>query len=186
MNFEVRPTLSALNDAVTIGERIRDKGYPMNAERWVGELMEALQGLAVFPESWHVAPENAEVDDYEIRQRIFGNYRILFIVQERQVFVLHIRWGGRRTATQDELREAIQQMERMKTVSESVARDDEDDERSSPHPEDLRDRVRGGLEQAERGELLDGDEVFDPLEHQLDAQERLPTHTFRSDSYRSD
>ncbi len=37
---------------------------------------------------------------------------------------------------------------------------------------DLRDKVRVGLDQARRGDLVDGDTVFREIEGELDEQER--------------
>jgi plasmid stabilization system protein ParE len=49
MSFVVRPTAAALDDAVRIAKRIRDAGYPDNADRWFAALMDAMNGLAEFP-----------------------------------------------------------------------------------------------------------------------------------------
>lgn len=107
MRFAVRPTAAALDDAVEIAERIRDAGYPDNADRWFTCLMEAMARLADFPARCGLAPETAELGGQEIRHLGFGEYRILFTIVAHSVFVLHIRHGRRRTASYDELADAL-------------------------------------------------------------------------------
>jgi len=82
---------------------------PVNAVRWVAVLEAAIHGLDVSPERCAVAPENDEVEAFEVRHLIVGLYRVLFTVRERVVFVLHIRHGSRRTATTEEIAEAIRE-----------------------------------------------------------------------------
>ena len=87
--------------------------------------MDVLRALSDFPHRCPLAPESADLDRFEIRHRIFGNYRILFTIHEHRVFVLHIRWGGRRAAAPDELVSALDQMEAMKTFPDTPrGRDD--------------------------------------------------------------
>ncbi len=79
----------------------------VNAARWVVALESEILGLDVSPERCVIAPENEEIEEFEVRQLLVGRYRVLFIVRERKVFVLHIRHGSRRTATREELEGAI-------------------------------------------------------------------------------
>jgi plasmid stabilization system protein ParE len=72
-------------------------------------LESAIRSLDEFPERCVVAPEDEEVDEFEVRQLILDQFRVLFFVRERVVFVLHIRHGSRRTATLSELAEAIRE-----------------------------------------------------------------------------
>jgi hypothetical protein len=55
------------------------------------------------------AGQDAEVQGAEIRHLIIGLYRVLFIVSEQTVFVLHIRHGSRRAATCKEIEAALQE-----------------------------------------------------------------------------
>lgn len=82
---------------------------PVNAARWVSTLEVAIIGLDVSPERCPVAPEDAEVEEAEIRHLIVGKYRAIFLVSERTVFVLHIRHGSRRTATRAEIAAALKE-----------------------------------------------------------------------------
>ena len=75
----------------------------LNAARWVATLETAIHGLDVSPERCVVAPENDEVEGFEVRHLIVGGYRDLFTLRERVVLVLHVRHGSRRTASAEEL-----------------------------------------------------------------------------------
>jgi plasmid stabilization system protein ParE len=76
---------------------------PENAVRWVATLEAAILGLDVSPHRCPGAPEDAEIEEVEIRHLIVGRYRVLFMVSERTVNVLHVRHGSRRTAARDEI-----------------------------------------------------------------------------------
>jgi plasmid stabilization system protein ParE len=80
---------------------------PINAARWVALLEAAIHSLDVSPERCVIAPENDEVEEFEVRHLIVGLYRVLFTVRERVVFVLHIRHGSRQTATRGEIVEVV-------------------------------------------------------------------------------
>lgn len=84
-----------------------------HAARWVVTLESAIRGLDLSPERCAVAPENEEPDiaksEFEIRQLLIGHYRVLFVIRERMVLVLHIRHGSRRTATREEIAGAIRE-----------------------------------------------------------------------------
>ena len=86
---------------------------PVNATRWVAALEAAIHALNVSPERCVVAPENEQVEEFEVRHLIVGLYRVLFTVQERVVFVLHIRHGSRRTATSEDISGAIRESQRL-------------------------------------------------------------------------
>ena len=65
-------------------------------------LHERLQSLTRMPEAWGLAPEN-EFSRHEVRQMLFRNYRILFAVRERTVFIQTVRHGAREFLDADEL-----------------------------------------------------------------------------------
>lgn len=81
----------------------------VDAARWVVTLESKILGLDVSPERCVIAPENEEIEESEVRQLLVDRYRVLFIVRERKVFVLHIRHGSRRTATREELAGVIRE-----------------------------------------------------------------------------
>ena len=61
------------------------------ATRWYNELERLIHlRLSAMPESCPIAPENEEFD-LEVRYLIFGRYRVIFVVKDDVVLVLHIR-----------------------------------------------------------------------------------------------
>ena len=71
---------------------------PVNAARWQNALERLIDSLGAFPERCAFAPES-EAFNYQIRQLLHGNYRILFTIREQAVYVLHVRHGARQQLT---------------------------------------------------------------------------------------
>jgi plasmid stabilization system protein ParE len=67
---------------------------PDAAARWARGLFEALRSLDIMPARCPLAPENEEHVN-EIRQLVYGRYRILFTIQPGRVVILHVRHGAR-------------------------------------------------------------------------------------------
>jgi toxin ParE1/3/4 len=67
---------------------------PEAAGRWMGGLLDAVDRLERMPSRCPLAPEN-ESHAEEIRQMIYGRYRILFTIQPGRVVILHVRHGAR-------------------------------------------------------------------------------------------
>jgi plasmid stabilization system protein ParE len=71
---------------------------PANAVRWRQGLLEALKSLSQQPTRCPLAPESAAFRQ-EIRQLIYGKrggvYRVLFVIGERTVSILHVRHAAR-------------------------------------------------------------------------------------------
>jgi plasmid stabilization system protein ParE len=65
-----------------------------NAAKWRAGLLDAAATLETFPERCRLAPENGPFK-FEIRQFLYGNYRLLFTVREDAVVILHVRHGAR-------------------------------------------------------------------------------------------
>ncbi|GJL63307.1 MAG: hypothetical protein NPIRA04_19610 [Nitrospirales bacterium] len=63
-----------------------------HALKWYGEIMDKISTLNKSPARCPYADEMA-FHDYEIRNLLFGNYRILFHIEGRTVQVLHIKHG---------------------------------------------------------------------------------------------
>lgn len=70
------------------------------AKQWMKEAQKAVFSLSQFPERHPIAPE-ADEFKIEIRQMIFQRYRILFLVGDDTVHVLHIR-GSHHDETENE------------------------------------------------------------------------------------
>jgi len=63
-----------------------------NALKWYGDIMDKISMLNKSPARCPFADEMA-FHDYEIRNLIFGNYRILFHIKVQTVQVLHVKHG---------------------------------------------------------------------------------------------
>jgi toxin ParE1/3/4 len=64
------------------------------ADRWIDGLLATIEKLRTMPRRCPLAPENSDHVE-EIRQFLFGHYRILFTVDAQRVIVLHVRHGAR-------------------------------------------------------------------------------------------
>lgn len=63
---------------------------PSAAENWVNTVFEKVEELKKFPEIGRVVPE---VNNKSIRELIYGNYRIIYRVEETTLSVLAVRHG---------------------------------------------------------------------------------------------
>ena len=63
---------------------------PQAADRWFRGLWKALRNLEHLPKRCPVAPES-RVFEGEVRQLIYGQYKILFAVEADTVKILHVR-----------------------------------------------------------------------------------------------
>ena len=70
------------------------KDSPQNAIRWYNGCLAAVGSLADFPSRCALAPET-DAFAIEIRQRLYGRYRILFTIRKHTVHVLHVRHSAR-------------------------------------------------------------------------------------------
>ena len=75
---------------------------PLNAARFYSRLADAILSLEEFPFRGSPAPE-AALAGKDIRQLVIGYYRILFLVREDQVFVLHVRHGARKPISPEDM-----------------------------------------------------------------------------------
>jgi plasmid stabilization system protein ParE len=67
---------------------------PVAAERWAAGLFEVLRSLDTMPARCPLAPEDQDHSE-EIRQLIYGRYRVLFTIRPDRVEILHVRHGAR-------------------------------------------------------------------------------------------
>jgi toxin ParE1/3/4 len=72
------------------------------AEVWLDGVIAAVDTLTSLPRRCPLAPENDDFD-VEVRQLLYGEFRILFIVEDEVVRVLHVRHGARRFLDPGEL-----------------------------------------------------------------------------------
>jgi plasmid stabilization system protein ParE len=101
MAFTVEFSFLARRDVDLIVAYIAARS-PLNSARWRQRLHEKLRSLRKMPTACGLAPED-QVSGREIRQLLFGSYRILFTIYQTKVFVLTVRHGARRLLTADEL-----------------------------------------------------------------------------------
>jgi plasmid stabilization system protein ParE len=100
-HFKVHPTRRALADADEVFMWI-NKEEPEAALRWYDGLLEAFRSLEQFPLRWGLARESPFFKD-EIRQLIYGRYRVLFTIKENTVLVLSVRHGARDSLTPEDI-----------------------------------------------------------------------------------
>ena len=79
----------AIDRASEIAEYIAlDK--PAAADKWVATIFSKVEKLASSPEIGRVVPE---IEDEQFRELIYGNYRIVYRIEKKQVSILTIRHG---------------------------------------------------------------------------------------------
>lgn len=98
--YKVEPTKRALADADEAFMWLYNEA-PEAALQWYDGLLEALRSLERSPLRWGLAREDIFFEQ-EIRQLIYGRYRVLFSVEGKTVFVLRIRHGARETLRADD------------------------------------------------------------------------------------
>jgi toxin ParE1/3/4 len=88
---EIRWSLTATADLQAIEEFVA-RDSPVYAVRLVDRIVQAVERLAPFPLSGRVVPEFERGD---LREVIFGSYRIVHLVQGETVTVLRVAHGAR-------------------------------------------------------------------------------------------
>jgi plasmid stabilization system protein ParE len=77
----------AIDRASEIAEYIAlDK--PAAADKWITTIFSKVEQLASSPEIGRVVPE---IEDEQFRELIYGNYRIVYRIEKKQVSILTIR-----------------------------------------------------------------------------------------------
>jgi plasmid stabilization system protein ParE len=103
MTFRVETTAEAEQDADAILEWLISQHAGDTGLRWFLALQDAIASLAEFPERCPLAPENSHFP-FEVRHLLYGHtplvYRILFRIDEKTVYILHVRHGRRQPLKQ--------------------------------------------------------------------------------------
>jgi plasmid stabilization system protein ParE len=98
MTFRVETTAAAEQDADAVLDWLLSEHAGDAGIRWFLAMQDAIASLARFPLRCPLAPENA-VFPFEVRHLLYGHrphvYRILFMIEDKTVYVLHIRHGRR-------------------------------------------------------------------------------------------
>ena len=98
MKYRVRLTAKAERDVDEVLAWLCRQGAASAAYRWHQRLLAAVDTLERQPERCPFAAEAEELG-VELRELLFGRrnavYRILFIVEQHTVYILHIRHSAR-------------------------------------------------------------------------------------------
>jgi addiction module RelE/StbE family toxin len=79
----------AVDKASEIAEYIAQDN-PAAAEKWIDAVFSSVERLTTFPESGRIVPE---INSLAIRELLYGNYRIIYRIEEKQLSILTIRHG---------------------------------------------------------------------------------------------
>lgn len=93
MNYRIVVQPAARAQAAAIYAYLFERA-PLAAERWLSGFDRAVQTLRSMPARCALAPESPSFSR-EIRQLLYGNYRILFTIRGNEVRVLHVRHAAR-------------------------------------------------------------------------------------------
>ncbi len=98
MKYRVIVTPQAEQDLRVTYSYIRKRGSLTAARTWLATIRRRMKTLAQHPERAAMAPESASFEE-PIRELLYGSgnrgtYRILFVVLDGTVFVLHVRHGS--------------------------------------------------------------------------------------------
>jgi len=66
------------------------KDKPSAAKKWINTVFVKVEQLASSPEIGRIIPE---INDSRFRELIYGNYRIIYRVEKKQISILTIRHG---------------------------------------------------------------------------------------------
>jgi toxin ParE1/3/4 len=79
----------AIDRVLEIAEYIaRDK--PSAAEKWINTIFSKVEQIESSPEIGRVVPE---IRNNQFRELIYGNYRIIYRIEKKQISILTIRYG---------------------------------------------------------------------------------------------
>ena len=87
--IDIKPT--AENDLESRYLQIAEES-PQHAVRWYLDTIEAIEKLDTLAERCPIAPEDTDIQK-GIRHLILGNYRVLYLINQNVVEVLHVRHG---------------------------------------------------------------------------------------------
>lgn len=85
--IDIKPT--AENDLARRFAQI-EKESPQNAVSWYLGLIEAIEKLDELAERCPIAPEDIDLQR-GIRHLVVGDYRVLYVIEDKTVSVLHVR-----------------------------------------------------------------------------------------------
>ncbi len=77
-------------DRVTEIARYIAKDKPIAAENWVNTVFSKVESLESSPELGRLVPE---INNDQFREIIYGNYRIVYRLEKKQISILTVRHG---------------------------------------------------------------------------------------------
>ncbi len=63
---------------------------PSAAEKWIDTVFSKVEQLKSSPESGRIVPE---INDNQFRELIYGNYRIIYRIETKQISIITVRHG---------------------------------------------------------------------------------------------
>ncbi len=66
------------------------KDKPAAAEKWVDKIFSKVEGLISSPDLGRIVPE---INKDQYREVIYGNYRIVYRIEEKRISILTVRHG---------------------------------------------------------------------------------------------
>jgi plasmid stabilization system protein ParE len=106
MKYHVELTDTACDNAEEAYQWLKERSSSA-ATKWFNGLLDVVESLEMFPTRCGIARESEKAGE-TIRQMLYGKrphvYRILFIIRDDVVYVLHIRHGARRAMKPEEIR----------------------------------------------------------------------------------
>jgi plasmid stabilization system protein ParE len=101
MTYRVELSRRAARDIEVAFEYLRSRA-PLNALRWRDGLQGRLRLLEMSPEAFGFAPEN-ETAKANVRQVLYGTYRVLYTIRGETVYIVTVRHGARLFLTGEEM-----------------------------------------------------------------------------------
>ena len=71
---------------------------PSAAKKWINKVFTKVEQLKSSPEIGRIVPE---ISDNQFRELIYGNYRIIYRIEKKQISILTIRHGKQILPTND-------------------------------------------------------------------------------------
>ena len=103
MKYKVRVTDRGMQEIQAAAEYIAQDS-PEASQRWRRAIRERILGLNVFPLRYGMAPEAQDLE-VSLRQMLFGSYRVLYTVTDKEVVVWGIRHSARQPIVPEDLQE---------------------------------------------------------------------------------
>jgi len=94
--YRVLVTSGAHREALDVAAFVAEHGSPEAALRWIDGLEAAIASLSEMPRRCGLAREHGAIAGHEIRQLVYGAYRLIFTIRGDELLVLHVRHAARR------------------------------------------------------------------------------------------